>query len=75
VLNFNASDTTIDFKKKLKEKKVSLFATTCSLGQFDEKLNHKEFQSLQILSNGLQGKLFFYSIIYIIIYIHYVLSS
>jgi hypothetical protein len=43
VLKFNAQNNAIDFKKKLQEKKVSLFATTCSLGQFDEKINHTKF--------------------------------
>jgi hypothetical protein len=36
----NASNNTIDFKQNLQEKNVSLFATTCSLDQFDEKINH-----------------------------------
>jgi hypothetical protein len=43
VLKLNAQNNAIDFKKNLQEKKFSLFATTCSLGQFDEKINHTKF--------------------------------
>ncbi len=32
----------IDFKCFVKENQVFLYATTCSLSQFDEKINHYE---------------------------------
>jgi len=46
VLKLNAQNNAIDFKKNLQEKKVSLFATTCSLGQFDEKINHTKISKV-----------------------------
>jgi len=60
VLKLNAQNNAIDFKKNLQEKKVSLFATTCSLGQFDEKINHTKISKVfKFWSKGLQGKWLF----------------
>jgi hypothetical protein len=43
----NFSNDTIDLKLFIKENHDSLYATTCSLGQFDEKKSYESFKVLK----------------------------
>ncbi len=57
---FYKGNNAIYFKLFLQEKQVSIYATTHSLGQFDEKKDQmKFFEVLKFWGKRLQGRSFF----------------
>ncbi len=50
----------IDFKKIVQEKHVYFYASTCSLGELDEKKPYQNLKGLKFLTKWLQGKIFIF---------------